>query len=199
MLSDVSAELSSVGANAAVGSDAPPKDNGYAVSLAWTALTPRPTADAIFLFDAAGDWDEFREAARRFDVPSQNLVYADTSGNIGYQAPGAIPVRRGARTGEYPAEGWLPANDWSGRYVPFDQLPHVLNPPEGFVVTANQAVTGPDYPWHLTSSWDHGYRSQRIRDPADSGGSRPAPRWASRHGPLQLDDRNPSPRCWCPT
>ena len=100
LISDVSAELSSVGANAEVGSGAPPRDNGYAVALAWTALTPRPTADAIFLFDAASNWTEFREAAARFAVPSQNLVYADTDGNIGYQAPGAIPIRQGGRTGD---------------------------------------------------------------------------------------------------
>ena len=163
LLSDVSAELSSVGANADVPADAPPRENGYGVALAWTALTPRPTADAIFELDQASSWLEFREAARSFAVPSQNLVYADTDGNIGYQAPGAIPIRQGGRTGDYPAAGWLPQNDWSGRYVPFDRLPTAYNPAEGFIVTANQAVTGPGYPYHLTDDWDHGYRSQRIR------------------------------------
>ena len=163
LLSDVSAELSSVGANADVPADAPPRENGYGVALAWTALTPRPTADAIFELDQASSWLEFREAARSFAVPSQNLVYADTDGNIGYQAPGAIPIRQGGRTGDYPVAGWLPQNDWSGRYVPFDRLPMAYNPAEGFVVTANQAVTGPGYPYHLTDDWDHGYRSQRIR------------------------------------
>lgn len=163
LLSDVSAELSSVGANAPAPADAPPRDNGYAVALSWTALTPRPTADAIFGFDAATDWAQFREAARSFAVPSQNLVYADTAGNIGYQAPGAIPIRKGGRSGDYPAAGWLPENDWTGRYVPFDELPTVLNPAEGFIVTANQAVTGPGYRYHLTDTPDHGYRSQRIR------------------------------------
>jgi penicillin G amidase len=164
LLSDVSAELSSVGANAQVPTDAPDRENGYAVSLAWTALTPRPTADALFGFDTASSWTEFREAARQFAVPSQNLVYADTAGNIGYQAPGAVPVRKGDRDGNYPAAGWLSKNDWTGRYVPFDQLPSVLNPAEGFIVTANQAVTGPDYRWYLSDSPDQGYRSQRIRN-----------------------------------
>ena len=167
LLSDVSAELSSVGANADVPAGAPARENGYGVALAWTALTPRPTADAIFALDKASSWLEFREAARSFAVPSQNLVYADTDGNIGYQAPGAIPIRLDGRTGDYPAAGWLPKNDWSGRYVPFDRLPTVYNPAEGFIVTANQAVTGPGYPYHLTDDWDHGYRSQRIRQHAD--------------------------------
>ncbi len=164
LLSDVSAELSSVGANAQVPNDAPERENGYAVALAWTALTPRPTADALFGFDTASNWTEFREAARQFAVPSQNLVYADTAGNIGYQAPGAVPVRKGNRDGNYPAAGWLSKNDWTDRYVPFDELPSVLNPAEGFIVTANQAVTGPDYRWYLSDSPDQGYRSQRIRN-----------------------------------
>jgi penicillin amidase len=191
LLSDVSAELSSVGANARVGATAPPRDNGYAVSLAWTALTPRPTADAIFMFDKASNWAQFRRAASRFAVPSQNLVYADRTGNIGYQAPGAIPIRKGGRSGDYPAEGWLPGNDWSGRLVPFDQLPNVLNPPEGFIVAANQVVTDRGYRYYLGDSWDHGYRSQRIRNLltrqiADG------PRFdVADMSKLQLDDRNP--------
>ena len=191
LLSDVSAELSSVGANAKVPADSPDRGNGYAVALAWTALTPRPTADALFGFDAATNWSEFREAARSFAVPSQNLVYADTAGNIGYQAPGAIPIRKGNRDGNYPAAGWLPQNDWSGRYVPFDSLPNVLNPAEGFIVTANQAVTGPDYRWHLTDSFDQGYRSQRIRDlltAAIKDGKRLD---VSDMAKMQLDTRNP--------
>jgi penicillin amidase len=191
LLSDVSAELSSVGANAEVGAGAPKRDNGYAVALCWTALAPRPTADAIFMLDAASNWTEFRVAASKFAVPSQNLVYADTAGNIGYQAPGAIPIRKGNRSGDYPAEGWLSKNDWSGRYVPFDQLPNVFNPPAGFIVTANQAVTGPGYRYHISDSPDHGYRSQRIRTVLESrfqDGSRVDVDDMTR---LQLDSRTP--------
>ena len=191
LLSDVSAELSSVGANAEVGAGAPPRDNGYAVALAWTALTPRPTADAVFAFDAATSWTEFREAARSFAVPSQNLVYADRAGNIGYQAPGAIPIRQGGRSGDYPAEGWLSKNDWTGRYVPFEQLPNELNPPEGFIVTANQAVTGPDYRWYLSDSPDHGYRSQRIRTLLTRQIANGFRLDVGDMARLQLDDRNP--------
>ncbi|MET0837512.1 MAG: penicillin acylase family protein, partial [Marmoricola sp.] len=191
LLSDVSAELSSVGANAKVPEDAPERENGYAVALAWTALTPRPTADAVFAFDTASSWTEFREAARSFAVPSQNLVYADRAGNIGYQAPGAVPIRQGNRDGNYPAIGWFSRNDWSGDYVPFDELPNVLNPPEGFFVTANQAVTGPEYRWYLDDSPDHGYRSQRIRtlltQRFDDGSRFDVDDMAR----LQLDDRNP--------
>ncbi|WP_185994608.1 penicillin acylase family protein [Nocardioides campestrisoli] len=166
LISDVSQDASSVGANAAAedreqGRESPP--GGYAVSLAWTALDPSPTADAILQMNRASSWPEFRAAASKFAVPAQNLVYADTEGNIGYQAPGRVPIRQRGHDGSRPAAGWLPRNDWTGEFVPFDALPSVLNPEEGFVVTANQAVVGRDYPFHLTDDWDHGFRSERIR------------------------------------
>lgn len=154
LLSDVSDELSTVGANA----------GGYAVALKWTALEADNTADALLALNAASDWNEFRAAAADFAVPAQNLVYADTEGNIGYQAPGEVPIRRSGNDGRTPARGWLKQDDWTGTHVQFEALPNVLNPEEGFVVTANQAVVGPGYPLHLTDDWDAGYRSQRIRD-----------------------------------
>jgi penicillin amidase len=164
LLSDVSAELSTVGANSPVGDGAPERGNGYGVALAWTALEPANTADAIFGINAAGDWDEFRAAAADFASPSQNMVYADREGHIGYQAPGRIPIRKSGNDGDYPAEGWLPSNDWTGKYVPYDALPSVLDPDAGFVATANQAVVGRSYPYFLGDAWAYGYRSQRIID-----------------------------------
>lgn len=137
--------------------------DGYAVSLRWTALRPGTTADAIFAMDLARDWDAYREAARSFDSPSQNLVYADVRGHIGYQAPGRIPVRR-TGNGDWPVPGWDPAYEWASDDIPFDALPNVLDPEDGYVVTANQAVTRPRYPYYLGDSVDYGYRAQRIRD-----------------------------------
>jgi penicillin amidase len=186
LLSDVSAELSSVGANAPVEKSAPPRGNGYAVALSWTALTPSHTADAIFELDQATDWTQFRAAARDFAVPAQNLVYADRAGNIGYQAPGMIPIRKSGNTGDYPQQGWLPADDWTGKYIPFNALPNVLNPKDGYVVTANQAVVGKGYPYYLGDSWATGYRSQRIIDRIKQKGKlSPADMSA-----IQLDTRN---------
>ncbi|MGH3508860.1 MAG: penicillin acylase family protein [Nocardioidaceae bacterium] len=164
LLSDVSAQLSTVGADAPGGPDAPPRDNGYAVAIEWTALIPNNTTDAIFELDRATNWRQFRSAARDFAAPSQNMVYADRAGHIGYQAPGLIPIRRPGDSGDYPARGWLPADDWSGRFVPFDALPTEIDPADGYIVTANQAVTEPSYPYFLGDSWDYGYRSQRIVD-----------------------------------
>lgn len=141
--------------------------SAFQVSLGWTASTPGRTAEAIFRLDAAATAADVAAAAALFDVPAQNIVFATTDGHIGYQAPGRIPIREtvpGAvpSDGSWPRPGWDSAYDWQG-WVPSAQLPHVLDPPEGFVVAANQAVlpqgTGP----FLTADYDMGYRSQRIR------------------------------------
>ncbi len=185
LLSDVSSELSTVGANAGA-PDGPERENGFAVALRWTALDPAPTADAILALNRASDWDEFRAAAADFAVPAQNMVYADREGHIGYQAPGRIPIRKSGNDGLTPSAGWLPENDWSGTYVPFEALPNVLDPRDGFVATANQAVVGEDYRYHLTDDWDHGYRAQRIRDLLASEPDFSVEEMAE----LQLDDLN---------
>jgi penicillin amidase len=135
-------------------------ESPYGVALQWTALEPNTTAEAIFLLNRAEDWDSFRDAAALFDVPAQNLLYADVEGNIGYQSPGRIPIRA-TGDGTWPAPGWDPDYEWTG-YIPFDELPSVFNPEEGWIVTANQAVVGPAYPYLLTQDWSYGFRSQRI-------------------------------------
>ncbi len=142
--------------------------DGSAVALQWTASTPRPTITAVFALDKAHDWKQFRSAAERFTVPSQNLVYADVDGNIGYQAPGAIPIRsRG--DGRWPVPGWDGKHEWKG-YVPFDELPNELNPGSGFVVTANNQVVGGQYKHLLGADTAAGYRSERIRELLTSKG-----------------------------
>ena len=165
ILSDVIDSLGKVGRSALV--RLVPQQDTYAVSLAWTGLVPNNTADALFAMNAAKNWTEFRAAASKFAVPAQNLVYADTDGHIGYQAPGLIPVRStsvpNTPPGYWPAPGWDSQYDWKG-YVSFDQLPWSYDPAEGFVVTANNQVTasgGPSVPF-LTSDWDYGWRSSRI-------------------------------------
>lgn len=134
----------------------------YAISLRWTALEPGNTFPAIWRLNLARNWDEFREAASHFDLPSQNMVYADVDGNIGYQTPGKIPVRAGG-DGRYPEAGWTDEFEWSG-FIPFDELPHSLNPPQGFIASANNPVTDDRYPHFIASDWDYGFRAQRIVD-----------------------------------
>ncbi|MFI9203475.1 penicillin acylase family protein [Streptomyces sp. NPDC053048] len=107
IVSDRNDELVKVGAKAPVKDPAPDRAEGYAIALRWTALDPGKTMDGLFALNQANDFASFRKAAADFDVPSQNLIYADTKGNIGYQAPGRIPVRGkgGEAKGEDQANG----------------------------------------------------------------------------------------------
>ena len=163
LLSDVISSVAKAGQTALVEGKA--DTASYAVSLSWTGLLPGHTADAIFKINTAQDFAQFRDAAKDFAVPAQNLLYADTQGHIGYQAPGQIPIRAsstpGAPPGYWPAPGWDPRYDWTG-FVPFEQMPTAYDPPEGYLVAANQAVTASSTPF-LTTEWDYGYRSERIR------------------------------------
>ncbi|MFD8273891.1 penicillin acylase family protein [Streptomyces flaveolus] len=163
LLSDRDDELVKVGKKATVDAAAPDRADGYGVSLRWTALDAGSTMDAVFAIDRAKDWDTFREAAALFDVPSQNLVYADTEGHIGYTLPGQIPIRAEGHDGSVPAPGWNSKYRWTGKYIDPDELPYEFDPDRGYVVTANQAVIDEDkYPYTLTTDWGYGTRSQRI-------------------------------------
>ncbi|MFD4559496.1 penicillin acylase family protein [Streptomyces sp. NPDC058469] len=163
LLSDRNDELVKVGKKATVDTAAPDRGDGYGIALRWTAEDPGTTMDAVFAMDKASDWSEFRSASAKFDVPSQNLVYADTKNNIGYTLPGKIPTR-GKGDGSLPVPGWDSKYDWTG-YIPQAALPYEYNPKRGYIVTANQAVIDKDkYPYTLTTDWGYGTRSQRITD-----------------------------------
>ncbi|MFJ1757429.1 penicillin acylase family protein [Kitasatospora sp. NPDC088134] len=163
LISDQSSEEQKVGRNAPAGLTAPDRAAGYGVALRWTALVPGKTMDAVFKLDRAADFAGFRAAAQDFAVPAQNLIYADTKGNIGYQAPGLIPVR-GKGDGRYPAPGWDSGYAWNANFLPFKSLPYAYNPPEGYIVTANQAVVDQTYKPSLTTDWEYGTRAKEITD-----------------------------------
>ncbi|MFN6502253.1 MAG: penicillin acylase family protein [Nostoc sp. DedQUE01] len=131
----------------------------YAVALRWTALAPSKLGYAIPEINRAQNWQEFRTAARNYDVPAQNLVYADIDGNIGYQMPGKFPIRAKG-DGRYPVPGWTDEYEWQG-YIDFDELPTSFNPSAGFIATANNLVSR-EYPYLITADWVYGYRAKQI-------------------------------------
>ena len=131
----------------------------YAVALRWTALAPSKLGYAIPQINRAQNWQEFRTAASNYDVPAQNLVYADIDGNIGYQMPGKFPIRAKG-DGRYPVPGWTDEYEWQG-YIDFEQLPKSFNPSQGYIATANNLVMR-EYPYLITTDWVYGYRAQRI-------------------------------------
>ena len=132
----------------------------YVIALKWTALAPSTPFEAVWGFNKARNWEDFREAAKYFHVPAQNLLYADVEGNIGYQMPGDIPIRANG-DGTFPVPGWTDEYEWTG-FIPFEELPYTFNPPEGFIVTANNQIPLNDYPYLITRDWDYGFRAQRI-------------------------------------
>ena len=132
--------------------------DNFSVSLSWPALIPGSTFVGIRDFNYAKNWDEFREASRLFDVPAQNLLYADIDGNIAYQSPGKLPIRADGLLGDLPIAGWLSENDWLG-FVPFEELPYTINPSSGYIITANQSVH-PEQPW--PNYYARGYRAEAI-------------------------------------
>lgn len=178
---DPDAALAEGGATAS----ALPDGAEYAISLRWTALDPGTASTAIFALATAKDFDDFRHAASLFDVPAQNLIYADTAGNIGYQAPGRLPIR-GAGDGWMPQPGWDSAYDWTG-FIPFEELPVSYNPASGYIVTANNAIVTDDYAYFLSKDWDYGYRAARIANLIERR-SATAPLSAQDMRDIQMDD-----------
>lgn len=132
--------------------------DNFSVSLSWPALIPGNTFIGIRDFNYAKNWEEFRDASRLFDVPAQNLLYADVDGNIAYQSPGKLPIRAEGLVGDLPIPGWLSENDWQG-FVPFEELPYTINPSSGYIITANQSVH-PEQPW--PNYYARGYRAEAI-------------------------------------
>lgn len=133
------------------------------LALQWTALEGNRIFHSVLLLNQATNWDEFRQALTYWDAPSQNFIYADLEGNIGYQSPGKIPIRAPGHQGLLPVPGWNGEYEWQS-YIPFDELPNVYNPPAGFIATANNKVVSDEYPYHLAYSWASGFRAQRITD-----------------------------------
>lgn len=145
------------------------------LAVRWTANESGNLPGAIINLNRATDWDSFRAALTDWDWPAQNFVYADVDGNIGYLAPGTMPVRAANHTGLLPVPGWTDDFAWQG-FIPFDLLPQTLNPERGWIVTANNAVAPQAYYAAIAAQledganpvfereWGEGYRADRIEE-----------------------------------
>jgi penicillin amidase len=131
-----------------------------ALSLSAVWLRPMPIRGFLACV-AARSFDEFRSTFAQWPGPALNLVYADRDGHIGYQLVGQLPRRRLGH-GTMPFPGWLPGVGWEDELVPFADMPHLLDPPEGFVASANnRPARDGDGPF-LGADWMDGYRQARI-------------------------------------
>ena len=137
--------------------------DGKRYALRWTALDPtKNNAESSFVINRARNWKEFNTALESFTAPTQNIVYADVDGHIGYHAAGVVPIRKSG-DGSVPYNGATDAGEWTS-YVPVSKLPTLFDPPSGIIVTANQRIVGTDYPYFLTHSWAQPFRARRIFD-----------------------------------
>jgi penicillin amidase len=130
------------------------------VSLRWLGSYRGGWLSALLAMDRATSAAQFREATRQWHVPTFSVVYADVDGHIGYQLVGRIPVRNVWERGYRP--GWDPRHQWDG-LIPFEGMPHVEDPPRGWVATANNRPAPDDFPYPLSGTWSDGLRAARIR------------------------------------
>jgi penicillin amidase len=133
---------------------------GRLYALRWTMHTQTGGFSAFQRMGHAESWDDFREALRLFPGPSQNFVYADVDGHVGWYSAGRLPIRR-AGDGSRPYRGASPDGDWLG-YVPFEELPHVVDPPSGRIVTANNRLVGSAYRHKVTRGGIGPWRAAAI-------------------------------------
>jgi len=134
----------------------------YTISMRWTGYELNDPIGTFLDLNRAQTWEEFNAALDGFSVPGQNLVYADVEGFVGYRSAVKLPIRSNAG-GLLPLPGWERASEWKG-FVPSARLPRVLNPPEGFVASANNKVVDDSYPYPIGDLWEPPARIQRIRE-----------------------------------
>ena len=132
------------------------------LALRWTAHETDEQFRAVYLMNRARNCREFHEATRDWSVPVQNMVSADRAGNIAYSFPGRLPIRAKG-DGRVPVPGWTGEYEWTG-YVPFAEVPHYVNPSQGYIVTANNRVVDDAYPYPLGYDFSVKDRAERIHE-----------------------------------
>lgn len=134
---------------------------GTVLALSATMLRDKDsTATAIYELGHSRTVQDVKAALSLFDGPQQNFMYADTAGGIGFTAPGLVPLRKKG-DGSIPVPGWSGDYDWEG-WVPYENLPHSLNPDSGRLVNANNRPVPEDYPFLIAASFPASYRADRI-------------------------------------
>ncbi|MFX0100227.1 MAG: penicillin acylase family protein [Candidatus Hodarchaeota archaeon] len=140
--------------------------NDKVVSIESLALRALQVMNGARILNTAKSWDDFVEAMSYLKAPQQNVTYADIEGNIGSYVCGRVPVRAKG-DGSLPVPGWTGEYDWTGE-VPFEEMPHCLNPKKGYIVTANNRCFPDDYPYFVSRFWVPGWRARRISELIES-------------------------------
>ena len=137
-------------------------DYPFVASMRWTGTEISDQIEAFHKMNKARNWKEFLSGVREFTGPGQNFVYGDVDGNIGYWCGVKLPIR-GSYNSSLPVPGWQRAAEWKG-YVPFERLPHLVNPREGYIATANNKIVDDRYPYYISNLWEPPSRILRLRE-----------------------------------
>ncbi len=143
--------------NAALGAD-----EAEPLALAWQTLAEPTAFLGMFELLEIDSGPALVAKLEGHTSPASNLIWADRHGSIGYKLIGRLPKRRGGSP-DLPKPGWSGEFEWEGT-VPYEELPEVVDPESGFLVTANNRIVGDDYPHHITSDWLDGFRARRIEE-----------------------------------
>jgi penicillin amidase len=138
------------------------KEEGYALSMRWTAPELPTIPVALYIFNHARTIDDIEKGIEYFKCPGQNIIYADSEGNVGYTASVGIPIRNGF-DGMSPLPGWDGKYEWGG-FVPTKMQPHMKNPKRGWIASANNRHVGDDYPYTISNYYAASYRFARISE-----------------------------------
>jgi len=138
----------------------PAARNTGPVSLRWLGATYSGWLSSTLRINRSKKASEFRQALAGWKCPTWSLVFADIDGHIGYQSAGQIPIRKQWERGYRP--GWDPQHQWVG-LVPFEGMPHLMDPERGWIATANNRPAADDFPYPLSGTWSSGHRARRIR------------------------------------
>ena len=136
------------------------KGKGTAISMAWTGHELTNEMNAFMKLNTMKNWNDFTEAVKNFGVPGQNIIYADTAGNIGWRPAVYVPIRKEGNS-LMPRPGHKESYDWHG-YVPFEKMPYIFNPEKGYISTANNKTIGDEFPFYISGLWADPSRAERI-------------------------------------
>lgn len=130
------------------------------IAICSMALKPGGIIKGWLKLNKATSWTDFNEALKHIEAPALNVPYADVYGNIGYRVTAKVPIRKNGH-GKLPVPGWSGEFEWIGE-VPYDEMPHALNPEKGYIISCNHKVIDDSYPHYLGNIWMNGYRANQL-------------------------------------
>ena len=136
------------------------KGGDKVVSMSWTGHWITKEMDAWISMTTMKNWNDFSSAIKNFGVPGQNIVYADSEGNIGWRPAVYVPMRKEGYS-LIPRPGHLKEYDWAGK-IPYGKMPYLYNPSSGFIATANNKTIGEGFPYYISGLWADPSRAARI-------------------------------------